>query len=396
MESDKNKERSSLDNLWVITRGRYIDLDLNGIYEGVQPGPVREYRISDLARYMLNPNPIEIEKKLVGCEVRYRRSCFEKINEKLRHILPEKLQRPQKQKIRATELLISDRDTKIFPLKDGNLESHFNKIHGLLRPYDPIFNRLSGLDMRQLTDVTGICEDIDGIRSVLNLRGSIDGKINYLINFIMKDVRVLLERAYIADGLFEMRGFDFSSFDPQNARRLIRFMQNGMNKSCVLSPDNKIEYWIDDVKLVHYMHLLKQAIKTNPKFGNSLDLCMRGNAKPLKILFSKQLEIDYSESFLPEMYKEVFEMYDIGADEKHAVMNSLKNLQLGISFNYIPQYNSGEGKMFTNISVMHDFRALEHIKDNLPLLYSEINKRTYVSEAGKFYLLDSIKGCRNE
>ncbi|MDY6842770.1 MAG: hypothetical protein SVW57_01575, partial [Thermodesulfobacteriota bacterium] len=59
---------------------------------------------------------------------------------------------------------------------------------------------------------------------------------------------------------------------------------------------------------------------------------------------------------------------------------------------YIPQSYCVEQKLFTNISVMHDFRALEPIKSELPLLYSEIDKMTSVSEAGKFYLLDSIRG----
>ncbi|MFY9940904.1 MAG: hypothetical protein WAK57_01910, partial [Desulfobacterales bacterium] len=54
---------------WIISGGRYLKPRPNA------PGPenarvaVREYAISDLGRYLLAPHPIEIEKKLVGCEV---------------------------------------------------------------------------------------------------------------------------------------------------------------------------------------------------------------------------------------------------------------------------------------------------------------------------------------
>jgi len=55
-----------------------------------------------------------------------------------------------------------------------------------------------------------------------------------------------------------------------------------------------------------------------------------------------------------------------------------------------------EEKLCTNISVMHDIRALDPIKDIIPQVYAEIDKRTCVSEAGRFYLLDTIKGFPNE
>ena len=52
--------------------------------------------------------------------------------------------------------------------------------------------------------------------------------------------------------------------------------------------------------------------------------------------------------------------------------------------------------MITLISVLHDLRALELLRKNLPQVYHEIEKRVGVSEAGRFYLLDSIEGCNND
>jgi DNA-binding Lrp family transcriptional regulator len=52
--------------------------------------------------------------------------------------------------------------------------------------------------------------------------------------------------------------------------------------------------------------------------------------------------------------------------------------------------------MITLISVLHDLRALELLRKNLPVVYNEIEKRVSVSEAGKYYLLDSIEGFNSD
>jgi hypothetical protein len=44
---------------------------------------------------------------------------------------------------------------------------------------------------------------------------------------------------------------------------------------------------------------------------------------------------------------------------------------------------------------MHDFNAIEPIKSQLPELYSKISRKTSVSDAGKLYLLDSIREYQN-
>jgi len=395
MKSTRKKEKQYLDNLWVIRKGKYVNLDLKRICEGVQKRPVREYYISDVARYMLNPNPIEIEKKLIGCKIQYHQPGSYKIKEKITQVLPKKLHGLLKGKKTSPDVIMSDCETKRPAMKDKCLEVHFKKVHEMLRPYGSILEKLSKLDTNRISDMTGVCREIDGGHSVLNLQGSIEEKIKYMVNSIMKDVRVIIKKAYVAKGLFEMRGFDFQSYDSGNSYRLIRFLHNGETKSCVLGPDNRLEYWIEDVRLINCMHMLEQAIQTDQKFYNSLEQCIKGHAKPFNIFFKKQLEIDYSNTYLPEIYKEVFETYNMDSKEKKTFVNSLKNLQFGISFNFVPQ-DSDDDKMYTNISVMHDIRALEPIKDDMPQLYTEISQRASVSETGRYYFLDSIKGSRNE
>ena len=144
------------------------------------------------------------------------------------------------------------------------------------------------------------------------------------------------------------------------------------------------------------MHLLEQTINTDTKLYDSLNQCIQGKAKPLKLFFNKQFEMAYTRGHLPQIYSEVFKTYDMGLNDKDVIVNSVNNLQLGISFNYLPQTKSGGEKLFTNLSIMHDYRALDPLKEELPQVYSEINKRVSISEAGRFYLLDSLGGYRNE
>jgi hypothetical protein len=227
------------------------------------------------------------------------------------------------------------------------------------------------------------------------LHGDIEDKINYILNFIGKDVKIILDKAYNLDGLFEMKGFDFKSYDPSRSHRLIKLTQKGKVKYCVISSYNKAKYWVEDNKLVRYLHLLEQSIRANPKLQDSLNQCLRGNAKPLKIFFYRQLEIDYSQRHFPEIYKRIFERYNINTHKKDAVASLLNNSQVGILFSYVPQAGFGEEKLFTNFSVMHNFKALEPIKHDLHQVYSEISKKASVTEAGKFYLLDSFRGYKN-
>jgi hypothetical protein len=391
----KNKDKLCPDQIWLISKGRYTDFDLSRIWDGVKKKRAMEYKISELARYLLNPNPIETNKKLVGCEIHYR-TPFYKIKEKIRRILPQKLYGRLKENPNSSEVLKTDWETETPPGKDDNFESHLNKITELLRPYNPIIKKLSKIDPGKVSEVIGTFEDIGGHLSRLTIQGSVAEKLNYIKENILKDVGVILEKAYIADGLFEMKGFDFKSYDKNKSYRLIKFSINGRSKACVLDSDNKVEFWIDDINLVQYMQLFDQLIKIDPKLNNSLGLCTEGKAEPLKLLFTKPFEIDYSETYLPEVYRGVFAKLNIETNKEDVVKRVLNNSKVGITFNYVPQSAYDEKKLFVNLSVMHNFKALESIKDDLPQVYSEINKMAWVTEAGKFYLLDSFRGYKND
>ena len=393
MTGDKTKLRP--DDIWVISKGNLTDMDLSRICEGGKTETVTAYSLSELGRYLLDPNPIQVEKKLIGCEVHYY-PPFYKIKSKIRKILPKKLHGMLKDEHIPPDSLLSNYVTNKAPMNDKNLELHLNRVIALLMPYDPVIKKLSDLDQGKVADIVGTCQDVGGNLSYLNIQGSIDDKTDYMAEYIYKKVGVILEKAYISDGLFEMKGFDFQSYEAEKSYRLIKFLINGEAKACVLGVDDKVEYWVKDVKLLHYLQLFAQLIKMNPKLNKSLKLCTTGKAEPMKLFFNRQIEIDYSEANLPEIYRRVFEIHDIAPSKKSVVKRLLNHSQLGVTFNYVPQSRTSADRLFVNFSVMHNFKALEPIKDALPQVYSEINKSASITEVGKFYLLDSFRGYKDD
>ena len=113
------------------------------------------------------------------------------------------------------------------------------------------------------------------------------------------------------------------------------------------------------------------------------------------MFFNKKLEIDYTKSPLPPVYQQIFNTLNVSANQKNLVKPLLNYLQIGISLNYVLFDDEQGEQMFTHITVLHDIRALEPLGKNLPEVYAQMRKRAFDSEAGRFYLLDSINGYSN-
>ena len=382
-------------NLWIISEGRFPDIDLDRIVEGDGIGPCKEYKISAIGRYLLNPDSIEIKKKLIGGEIHYKQGPLKKLRKAFHRILPGSAKRLEKTPGLSPEVIVSRYKLQIPPLKDSDLERHLNQIVDQLRLYDSVAKKLVDLDPRKIIQIVGICEDVGGNYSYLKLQGSIEEKIKYLGNFISKDVGVVLNKAYISDGLFELRGYDFYSHDPAQTYKLITYTSGGKKEACVLTENNEIDFHLEDCHLLKKMHLLEQSLKSNPSFSQAFNLCLEGQATPIKLFFNKKLEIDYSKAALPEFYLDVFKTLNVELNKKNLIQPILNHLQIGISLSYILLSDSQQDRMHTDISVLHDLRALEPLRNNLPHVYSAVVERAIVSEAGRFYLLDSINGYNN-
>ena len=398
MTATKYKRKISPSNtdVWIISKGMDSQFDLSTLGGDKKKGAVKEYQISDIAYYLLNPNPIEVEKRLLGCEIHYPQRTLTKIIENVKRLFPRRLRMMWNGHAIPPEVLISRCKIKIPSLKDKNLESHLNTIYESLRSYDVVTKRLPQLDPYKIAHIIGICEDIGGNLSYLKLQGSIEDKLKYIHNYISKNVGVLLRKAYIAEGLFEMRGFDFSAYDSGRTHRLITYQKNGKPGCCVLDSDNKVEYTLDDPMLIKFMLLLEHSLQADANLKNAFELCIKNKAKPFKLFFNRQLEVDYAKSPFPKIYHHILTANDIESNQRNFIRPSLNYMQIGISFNYMPQSAGTENEMMTLISVLHDLRALDVLRKNLPQVYEEIRKYVSESEAGKFYLLDSIQGFNHD
>jgi len=394
-KNERSFSRSHTD-IWVISGGRDAQVDLSAI-EGLKKNEqVKEYQISDIAYYLLNPKPVEVVKRLVGCEIHYRQRLTTRIIEKINRLFPRRIRQLWNGYMTPPDVLLSHCKMEIPELKDEALENHLNSIYELLRSYDSAFRRLPQLDPYHIAHIVGICKDIGGNYTYLKLQGNIDDKLKYIQNYISKDVGVLLRKAYIGDGLFEMRGFDFTTFRSDHVHRLMVYQKNGKPNCCVLNSENTVAYRMEDGSLLKFLRLLQQALEDDSKLKDAFDFCIRGKAKPVKLFFNRQLEVDYSKTLFPRIYRHILKDKKINSKQQNLIRPALNYLQIGISFNYIPQPNHGTENMITLISVLHDLRALELLRKNLPQVFKEIEKRVSVSEAGRYYLLDSIEGFNTD
>jgi len=358
-------------------------------------GPHREYTISDIGRYLLNPRSIEIKKKMIGGEIHYRQAGLAKIRRAVRKILPFGNKDGGQTAGLSPEVIVSRFKLRIPTMQDPELESYLNKIYDHLKTYDVFAKRLDQLDGRRIMQVVGICEDVGGNYSYLKLQGDIKEKIKYLSNFVSKDVGVILNKAYIAEGLFELRGYDFRSFAPERSHRLFAYKSGGQPKACVLNGRNQIEFYLSDCQLIRYMHLLEQALRCDAGLCEALGQALAGQTQPVKLFFNKKLEIDYAKSPPPAIYQDLFQRLNVSLMQRNMIKPMLNYLQFGVSLSYMLNEDRRDDRMFTHISVLHDCRALDPLRKNLPEVFAAMLKQGTVTEAGRYYLLDAINGFNN-
>lgn len=382
--------------IWIISEGRCSDVNLKGTIGDNMAGPFKEYTISDIGRYLLNPHSIEVKKKLIGGEIHYKQGIFKKFRKSFRKILPQPGKPRLKGPLVSPQMIVSRYKLRIPAMKDPELAAHLNQFHGMLRSYDSVAKKLAQLDPDKISEIVGICEDFGENYSYLKLKGSIEEKIKYLENHFSKDVGVVLNRAHIADGLFELRGYNFESYTPEKSYRLISYSGDGNQKACVLTNYNTVDFYLNDFQLIKHMHLLEQSLRANPSITDAFKRCVKGQATPVRLFFNNKLEIDYAKTALPTIYRNVFKALEVGLNKSNLIKPILNYLQVGVSLNYLLPEEDQENRMYTHISVLHDFRALEPLRKNLPQVYSALLKQALISEAGRYYLLDSINGYSNE
>ena len=379
------------EQVWVVTPPRVARFAINQTDMDPAPTTAREYQISSLGRYLISPASLNIRRRLAGCEIHWL------VSRTFRWLSPfHRLARKKTASSRPPSTLIMDFSSPVVSPFDTGLKRHIDHLYDTLRPFDSFYQTLDGINPGQVQRVNGICEDDSGFRAPVALDGTPRQQLDYVRRHAGREIEVRLKRAHITDGLFEMKGFDFTSFDPRNTQRLIRFAHDGRPRACVLNADHTIDFWLEDVKLVNYLQLFEYCIQHNPPLRDSLHQCIQGRASALRLMFNPRIAIDYSRAPLPAVFQEAFGQTRLAEPHDRLIKQNLNQYQVGVSFNAMALQQSGRSELCTHISVLQDLRALEPIKDRLPELFAEMDKRAAQSEEGKFYLLESIHGERHD
>ena len=382
--------------LWIISKGRHIHWQPSKSAAISGNGMALAYDISPLARFMIDPRPVKVKRRLVGCELTYRQPLRTRLGRRFSHLLPSAVKRWTEKHAIAAETLFSNADADCPEMANVHLENHLKRLESQLGAFNPLRQQLMSLDRSCLETVTGLCDDPCGKPLRLRFGGSIDDNIDYLGAHLQTEVSVVLDQTYAAPGLFELRGLALDGDSLQSPCRLVKCSLNNQPAACVLTPDEQVDFWLENPKRINYLHLLELAVRSNRQFQQALERCRQGESRLLRVFFNRQPIVDYSATNFPETYREVIASFQLAHEAKDNLVNSLNHLQLGISLQTVSEGEAGEKQLDTHVSVMHNFRALEPIRAHLPQLYAAIDKRAVVSEAGKFCLLDTLQGSLNE
>lgn len=381
----------TIPKIWIISPGR----DTQFVFEipslNNRTVSVREYRISMLGHYLISPEPLNVKRWLAGCEIHWRHSAWTRIkNQFIRRLQSKHLKGPK------ISVLRPDFPNYKIITTDEKLGCHLKNIQDKLRSHDSFHNTLNNIDISRIADVVAIIEDDAGHSSQLGIIGDVMQKFDFVRNHACKKIDIKINCAQFADGLFEMSNFNFSNYTPEVAFRLLRFVENDVLKACVLNKDNTIAFWLDNPELINYLQLIELSVQKNHHMHDSLCRCIKGDVTPLRLMLNTTLEIDYSQAPLPDIFKEVIGENSQADHVGRLIKKHLNHYQLSVSLNTCSHQMADGSGLHTDISVLQNLRALEPVKQELPALYAEITRRTNRSEAGSFYLLDTIRGANHE
>jgi hypothetical protein len=383
-------------NAWIISAGTYVDIDLAALGINATPKRVLEYALSDIGRYLLCPGPFEVESRLMGCECDLKPTGWQRFRQSLAARSPFKRRSTNDQAAHLRQVFMAQLFVSIPALQDEALARHMESLRGMLQPHDPVLQEIGALNLDRVADIRGVCEDAGGHRTHINLKGDLETKRRYVLDNLMKRVPITLPQAWMAGGLYEMRGMATQPYQEDRRHRLLRFHVNGQFFACLLNSEAKVASWVEDIQRLHHLLLLQQAMENDPTLKTSIEDCLQGEGQALRLLVNTGMDIDYSRNRLPPVYQELFHTLDLKGAVQNDVIRSLNVNQTGVSFSFMRQEGYGEPRLTTSIAVLHDVKALEPVRETLPELYAAISRKASFSEAGKYYLLESIKGRPDE
>lgn len=381
--------------VWIISSGRSTELEPDIQESEHLPARVHEFQVSDIGYYLLSPRPIKVAGNLIGCEVHYRSGFLSNLRRRL-----GRWRQPTEKKDHTHGSIVEEwtisNAVDLKNVRDKALASHLGVIVEDLRPFNPILKKVAALDLNDIDDLAGITQDPAGTKTRLILKGDLEEKRDYLLEHLLKDVPITLRNAYLAEGLFEMRGYHLPDYQSVREHRLVKYAVEGQSRAAILGTGNRIDAHISDMNRLRYVRIFERAVRTDEKMADCIRQCVRGELIPLKLFFNDRLKIAYSDQQLPNAFHRLFKEQDVRPVVRDMVVHSLKKGQIGVSLSYLPANPHGRQQTHATVSVMHDIRVFESLKEEDPTVYREIQSRAGVRDNVPYYLLDSITGASDE
>ncbi|MFZ7125434.1 MAG: hypothetical protein ACOWWM_04675 [Desulfobacterales bacterium] len=381
--------------IWIISRGATSEMPTTLMEREKVPKRVQEFRLSDLGYYLLSPKPIEVTGNLIGCKIRRHPGCpapFRGIANAWKRLA----RKDPVEDEALSESWIAPELPDLQCLRDPSLLAHLRGIVDGLRPHHPLVKKLASLELQKVDDLVGLTEDPTGARTRLILKGDLEEKRHFLVENLLRKVSITLRSAYLADGLFELRGFSFSGFRPERSYRLIKFRRDGQERAAILGEKDRVDVHVTDMNRLRYVRIFQQAVRADPRMDERVRMWMKGEMVALKLFFNERISIDYSSSWPPRAFNGLFEDREISPTLRELVVHSLKQGQMGVSLSYLPLESAHKGRTCATVSVMHDVRAFEAVRKQDPWIYQEIHNLTGIRDNVPYYLLESITGTSDE
>jgi len=149
------------------------------------------------------------------------------------------------------------------------------------------------------------------------------------------------------------------------------------------------------VGLIHYLQLFNLALLADKQLQGAFHLCIEEKGVAHKLLFKPKFGLSYSWKHLPKAFMSLATDKGYTADVQSSLIKVLNQSQFAVSLNYTVETQSAERELHTHISILHNIKALKPLRERLAGQYKLLNHQAILTDLGKYYLLDSIKGKKN-
>lgn len=369
----EHKEKT---NLWVITKGRHTTKDLKQISSVKDNISGYDYKISDLGSYLLKPNPLSIERIIIGYEVFYKpKFSFSLFRSKKKEAQLESKRFISKLGIKA-------------PVRDTYLKNHLDKFNAVVSRHDAIIGQLEVLDLKKVEKIHALYEDVDGSIYSVPVAGNTEEQCAFIVENNGKKINIIWNNgSCIDEGIFSLKTKEFSDYDSNNWYGLFIFEDQRERKGFIYSED-EILYWLKDTCMIRYLMILQNALDMDNEFYNTIRSCITGEYKPLYIEFNQKSANDVLSRYIPGTYDTAFRLLNISEEEQKLIISCLDHYIENIGVKYISNSEGDSQNIMMKVTFLHDQAGTISIQEINPTLYHTINNISKESEIGRYYVME--------